>query len=478
MQKKEIRIYIGREADDTPSGPRRVKPLRPSDYLARRSRPLIRFWDLGQINHGDPASPVWEDHPILKTPGYTTEPQSWGASFFAGVRYNIAGFGEADYQNYVDMLFQYPVTEWKRRYRQIKVTATDMLFPFFDTDLRVSLRDSATTSLLENFLPDAGVSRAFYGDDLESVKQAFLDQYRWVWDRDKHGVTQRDLDELTSNIFPFSSATVMGGYFGLSTGRKSEYKLTTVNDFNAPDAGTILPTGPVDVFLFPQISVWACTSNSGDWQTTNILGPVYQVNPRHKWPRYQAAAFSEAGDIIEDGEHGITALVYEFLEYQRGRDGMQASGWTRTGTGTGGDYAYSETPIAPGSWSEQAKFGFCNFGEWAFAGTFFVEGARGGQAVDNAPAHSTVFRGTGLDDDVFGTEFFGSVEPMLTAVVQAGGRTYYVWALPDEFGNFPSFQTRRQRDRFRLSRWINWNSGIVGGLPLQPRDGTGSFYDL
>ncbi len=448
--------------------------------LGRRLRGAdIRFYDLGQVNHQAPdAEPVWRDHPVLFVPGYTHSPRVHGGSTFAGVRFNVQPFTDTHYQAYSDMMFNYPVTEWTRRYRRIRtIDSIDITHYNFDTDMRISLRDSQTVNIDERFLPGNYIGPITNGENYNTAKESSLNQFRWVWEASKDAALYRGLDQVTSNISPpgFMGLTISGGYFGFSTGRKDTYKVTTSRNPSAPDVGTVEPRGVVEVFLMPQIGLFLTHAYSSDWKTTHILGAHYQINPRHKWPRYQGDSHA----VGSGGQYGGDAEVADYIDYMKQRS-TRAISWTMTGSGVGGDLAYSLTEFAPGDWSGLTKWAVGTQHDTAFSTFYFGMRARGGPWIDSAPSFASPFVSDGFpDDDDFGTELFRGSAPFLVAVIKMGSAYYYVWDISYSafFGNTASFHTRRQRDRFRISRGISWDPAGIDTVPPQPRDGTGVFYD-
>jgi hypothetical protein len=487
-QETLITIKGKRQADERRKG--HVVPPRFRDELARRGGdPLIIFYDLGQVNHQDLNDPpVWVDHPILKTPSfsYSTVPGGGFPPRFSGVRLELDPFVNSDYQDYTDMMFNYPVTEWNKRYRKIIDGSADFTRDF-DTDLRVSMRHEFATLAEGAFLPINSIKKSELGETYAGTKQANLDTYRWTWDRDRNGViAASSLPDLTVNLNPFNpntSLNTIAGYFSLSTSLwetyKYLYKVTATYDPNAPDIGTnINEQSAIEVYMMPQMGMWAATSQTdnipgtGDYRTTQVLGPVYQIHPRQHWPRY----LEDPLTVGTGGEYGSDIRVSAFLDYQKARPGMQ--GWTWTWTGVSQtDFSHTTDTLDPGDWSTLDQFGAATIpGNFGAAKIFYSCFARGGNTNANFQFLSTLFSPTA--STFWGGRMFRGDEPFLLAVIKTGGTFYYVWDVFAEGEGYTlaSLETSQQTIRYRLSRGIDWNPTCVGGLPLQPQDGTGPFF--
>jgi hypothetical protein len=440
-------------------------------FTRRLSNPLITFYDLAQVNTGSAASPVWADHDILRVPDFTADFMTWGINYFLGVSYTVDPFESADFAALTAKMFDVgPVTEWNRLFRKIEMPATG---DDFETDLRISIRDSATVFPNEKFLPTVALNNAA-ADPV--TKETYLSVYRWLYDRARQGVIERGLNELRCNWIPrgFFNERVESGYFGFSTGTKDFYKVTDVYDPEAPDVGTLAPgDAKIECYLMPQVGFWAATANSSDWKTTDVLGMHYQVQPRKWWPRYLEGTVQNAFD------YGSDEAVENFMAYQAARDGVRARTWTFTGTVGTYDHDFTETALDPGDWTALPKWGAATLGCDSSAvpdGSFFGLAARGYTISDNTTNYWTEFKST--EDENFGETFFRTTEPFLTAVLKWGGRFYYVWDVGNAGGSFSAFQTYGQRDRFRLSRGIEWEPGYIDSVPPQMKDGSGPFYDI
>lgn len=456
-----------------------VFPSRRRRKLGRRrtGEAQIRFYDLGQVNHESlDAEPIWSDHPILKTPSYTTAAGIWGSvgDYFAGVEYSVESFADADYSAFTDTMFNYPVTEWTQRYRRIEgITGYDGTADF-RYDMRFSLRDSTFSGTEERLMPERLLSLSYLGQaTFDTNKETYLTSYLHYWHNDRNYAGYRDLDQLGGQYFPYGGSSFLpGGYFPYSTD-DSYFKVTATNDPDASPVTLGAPTGSYDVFLMPQVGFFMAVSHSSNWKTSEVLGLCYQVMPRHLWPRYVEGLQTGTG-----GQYGSDSAVAAWLSYQIGRSGVQYSSWTYTGTGAINDFSYTETPGVPSDWTGQTKWGGAvNGSENDIDGYYYLTNNRGsGISTDTQPDYTTTF--TPSDPSIlFGNNLFQSTTPFLTAVIKKGGQFYYVWDIShavDGFGNFSAFETTAQNSRFRLSRSITWRSAY--GNPPQPKDGTGAYY--
>jgi hypothetical protein len=444
------------------------------EYPGRRlNEPIIIFYDLGQVNNGDLDDPVWEDHPILKTPSYTTSPQTWGIGLFAGVKYSVDPFDDDDFQAYTDRMFTYPVEDWALRYKRIEFP--DDFGTDFETDVRISMRESSISFPTDDrFIEYNAIDRSALGAGYAATKQSYLTDLHRALDIDRQGEIYRALDELTVNRLPFNGfdTRVEGGYFGLSTGQKSIYKITDTYDPDAADYGTLVPHGNINVFLMPQLGFYAGTSNSADFGTTEVIGMCYQVQPRKKWPGYIGPfVTADSGNSYYDDVD-----VADYFSYQQGRSGMQYSVWHWTGIDDL-DLSYTETPGVPADWTGQTG--------WATATTtarlsgFFSAFERGGPTEDNHATFDTVFEGN-ISDVNFGPSLFICSTPFLVAVIEMAQGFFYVWDISntvEPIGNWSCLQTLAQGDRFRLSRGVEWNVAQIDTVPILPYDGTHVFFD-
>jgi hypothetical protein len=473
-QETLITIKGKRKADERRKG--QVIPPRFRDELARRrGDPLIIFYDLGQVNHQDLNDPpVWVDHPILKTPEYTTRFVKFGApdsgTLMAEYHYDLDPFTDSDFQSYTDMMFNYSVIEWNRRYRRVDNTS------FFSTnytfDMRISMWNTSLLNTHDNFILTNPLERAGLGAFYKTQKDLYLGGDRWAYELDREGAIYKGLNDLSINMNPLSDGRVAPGYFGFSTTDKDSFKVTATYDPGAADVGVVVPRGRIEVYLMPLISMWAATSNSEDWETTEVLGLCYQVNPRGLWPRYVAPA-----DASGTGGAGDDTAVANYLAYQKARPGMQYSTWEFFGydpESPTSDPIVVETPGVPADWTGQTKWGLASVGGVAVGGTWYGSGQRSGPFGDSFTNFNTGFTAIG-DDPNFGNALFQNTTPFLVAVFKMGGQFYYVWDIQSG-GNFSAFQLFDQGERFRLARNITWDpSRIENTLAL---DGTGAFYDL
>ena len=444
----------------------------------RLSEPQIRFWDLGQVNNNESLSdpPVWSDHPILKTPSYTTSYKTWGSTnaFFQGVTYELDPFEDADFAAYTDKFFDYPVTEWKQRYRRILGIDNygDPETDDYRFDMRFSLRDDTYSGTEERYMPERLLSASFLGGTFPTSKETYLTDYHHYWHNDRDYAGYRDLDRIEGQFNPFADGSLrVGGYFPYSTNRSDMFKVTATND---PDADAVTlgsPSGSYDVFLVPQVGMFLATSHSSDYKTSEVLGLCYQVMPRHLWPR-----FTEGLVTNGDGDHGSDSAVSSWMNYQIARIGMQYSSWTYTGTGAL-SFSYTETPGVPADWTGQDRWAGALNGGNLTAEYYYATKYRGsGIVLNNQTDYSTFFTANNEDAN-FGFHLFRNNSPLLTAVIQKGGQFYYVWDISyaDFGGNFTVSETIEQGDRYRLTRNTDFSLSSEGDPPL-PRDGTGATF--
>lgn len=471
MNKIEITILDRPTAADKKTA---VFPSRRVRKLGRRrtGEAQIRFYDLGQVNHEAlDAEPVWSDHPILKTPSYTTTHIAWGSGpRFAGVTYSVDPFVDSDFLAYRTMMFNYPVTEWRQRYRRITG-----LVPYSDQytfDMRFSLRDTTITGTNETFMPSRAVLRS--SPTFETDRDTMLTAWHHYWDNDRDYAGYLGLDELTGQYDPQGVGDIPGGYFPYSN-NKDIFKVTATYDPDAVAVDPFEPSGSYDIFLMPQIGMFLATANSTDWKTTEVLGLCYQVMPRYLWPRY----LEDPNTTGTGGMYGSDSAVTNWLEYQKGRSGVQGSTWTYTGVDNApGDYSYTEASLDPSDWTAFSKWGSAVFAEPVEpGGAFYSPQSRGREVADVVNQFTTSIRAN-VDDPNFSRSIFQAYDPILTAVIQKGGQFYYVWDICDSvegFGAYTAYEILDQNVRYKLSRGITWDSGYTGGGGLQPRDGTGDY---
>jgi hypothetical protein len=473
MEYIEIRIRRGRQSGGTKKKSL-VLPSKPPEEIGRRrlSDSLITFYDLGQVNHQDlDDAPIWVDHPILKTPGYTIEAHKWGGPLsgtpMSEVEYQVDPFTDDDFQAYTDMMFNYPVEEWNQRYRKIVIPDddTDNDFTF---DMRFSVLDESASEHGEGYIASERIDKDILGPDYNTTKNTALTNTHRVWEIDREGVIYRNLGELTVNLDPyFPGLQAQGGYFGFSTENKDIYKVTSTYDSAALDVGDLSISGQIEVYLMPHIGMWVATSNSVDYETTEVLGLCYQVAPRHLWPRY----ISDPDDTETDG-YGSDAEIDAYMDYQISRAGMQYSVWQFLGYDSFPSPVVSETPGDPSDWTGQNQWGSALIADLV-PFSWFNAPSRGGPSDDDRfTSFSTNFISNGTDPD-FGNAFFACSSPFLVAVFKMRGQFYYVWDITGP-GNYSAFQLARQKERYRNFRDITWEVGYT----IQARDGTGTFYDI
>jgi hypothetical protein len=488
MANDKFKFRVGEKAIIEVEGEHLSKPAKPRrgalDYIEpeypgrRKGGPLIRFYDLGQVNHqalGD--TPVWVDHPILKTPSYTTSADVSAVDFFQGVIYSIDPFVDADYQAYTDMMFNYPVTEWTQRYKRIEFPNTAATLTDFDTDARLSMVDTGMTSIDEFFCASYSILKGVTGD-YPGTKSEHLATSHWVYDLDRNVALFRGLDALKLNNSASTSlpeSNITPGYFGMDTADKTRFKVTTTNDSSAADVGDLAIAGNIDAFLMPQVSFTLATSNSSDWKTTEVLGLCYQVNPRHLWPLYVAPNTSNGA-----GQHGTDLNVSNYLNYLKARSGVQMSVWSFTGAvNTPFDYSFSASSESPSTFTGQNSWAMANNG--GGGNSYYGMFTRGGPILDGQTSYATTIEANTTDDNYGIFELFRNYSPFLSCVFRMGGQFYYVWDISggavDSEGNYTVDQTAGQGIRYRINRNVNWDGDFIQTVPAV-RDGSGAQWDL
>lgn len=430
----------------------------------RRGEPLIQFYDCGWVNHQAlDASAIWVDHPVLKSPSYSTVIRTVGsippwAFTFLGVNYRVAPFTASDFSAYIDLLFNYPVADWTRRYRKIEFRESYD----FVSDMRLSIRDSATGNDELAYLP---LNRIFRDQPTYVAdKAAALAADRWVWD--SKGTYYKGLDELTYNHSPFPNPDPQrrAAYLGFSTGVKESYKLTSEYDPDASDVGTIPPSGNVDVFLIPAVGLWAAINQTSYNETENVV-MGYQTFPRANWPTFMDADYANDNPRAPDVP---APLEEDYLAYQLGRSGMVGSTWERTGPeGTNGDVSeltYAEASMTVGDWGSgvPSKYSAQVFGNDTTSNDF------NGIVVDFGERFGTTFSSSGAN----GT-FYENDQPLLTAVIRSGGQTYYCWDIQDP--SVVELESSAYPGRYRLSNGVNYDPSRIEVPPLH-LDGAGPFF--
>lgn len=451
-------------------------PRRRPRRIGRRriNTPQIRFWDLAQVNHGDPNNPVWEDHPILKSPSFsvTAAGQGPGNNTFAGAVYHFDAFNDSDFAAYTNLFFNYPIIEWKQRYRQIKgIPFTKQGSGDYGFDMRCSPYDATAQG---RFLPNFFASEEALGQPtFDNFTQNLLTNYFHFWDNDRSRVKYNNLPFLRGG---FRAGQPPGGYLPFHTNDNLNFKITAVNDPDAPAIDFGIPSGVIDIFLMPMVGLYLAVANSADWKTSELLF-AYQINPRQHWPRY------EEGIIFTGSENGSDAAVNAWFEYQRNRPGIQFSSWTYIGDPPGENVPIDEEfiviPGTPASWTGLTKWGAAMMSSNNDPNrSYYLIRNRGGPASgDKFPDFSTVAVGSPADDPNFGQDLFRATQPLLTAVIQKGSHFFYVWNINAGFGNLAAFKIQNQNERYKMSRNIAWASSY-GGPPAQLKDGTSHFFCL
>jgi hypothetical protein len=445
------------------------------EYPGRRHSPLIRFYDLAQVNHEALSdAPVWVDHPILKTPSYSTSAIISTADFFQGVKYSVEPFVDSDHQAFTELIFTYAVTEWTRRYRRVELPTDFEHAEDFTLDARISMVDEGPTN--ELFLASLELKKS-WPIDYPALRESYLSTNHWAYSLDRQGSIRRGLQALILNNQAYTGTEfVTAGYFPCNTVDKTRFKITATNDSSAADVGDLTPAGIIDVFMMPQIGFTLGTSNSSDWATTEVLGLCYQVMPRYRWPLYVTPNVRGSGD-----QWGSDSDVSNYIDYLTfHRSGMQLSVWSFTGAlNTPFDYAYSETAFAPSDWTGQSKWALAHSG--GLANSYYGMQSRSGPFNDSRTSFATFIEADSVDDYYSGLDLFRNYSPFLTCVFKMGGQYYYVWDVSgnsgSSIGNYSTDETQAQGSRFRLSRGVVWDGETISTTP-SPRDGSGPSWDV
>jgi hypothetical protein len=414
--KREYLITIkGEQETDLERQKGIVRPSENRKILARRNlQKTITFYDLAQVNTGTDAEPVWSDHPILKTPSITAVAAGSSGTFYRQ-DITVESFTQSDYQAFTDLLFQFPVTQWSKKYRKLEyepylTTATsnsDTSYPSF-----LVLKNNVGTwgaMMRANPTVTRFMADALYGTDAAAILAA----NGLVWS--KTSSPYKGLPYLAGKETR-TSASQVNSFFGFSTEDKISYKLTSVNDPNAPDVGIIAPSGKTEIYLIPHVSAWAACSSSADNLTKYVLGPVYQVNPREMFPRFVERGYSHAtAGTLSAGyaSNDPSSRKESYLEYQQNRAGMHAGSYSRSGTNDTANPFTNMTSNDPLLFPITSSY---------YAGTLTDNNATFYQRNAGDATRGNLY---------FISDWFENTDPFLTAVIKTGGRFYYCWSLED-----------------------------------------------
>jgi hypothetical protein len=454
-----------------------IPPVVIPDYLKRRlQNNLITFYDLGLVNHATEGSPVFEDHPILKTPSFAPVGvySPFAAPAFAySERGEVEGFTTADYQAYTDMMFNYPVEEWHFRYKKLEYEAyidkgnyTDTL-QYGGTDYPSKIiiydKNEEQAALMRPTVFGGGAlmfDQTFvdYGIGVPSTAAEIFNTYGLVWSQTTNKFKNLPYLKTKAND---RNANGITSFFPFDTSDKTEFKVTLENDADAGDVGVLVPKGKTEVYLMPHISCWAAAGNSSDQNTKYVLGPVYQINPRKEFPSYVERGWTQnqtytGFDPIRDGEasnNDYHGLKQSFLEYQMGREGMQAGTYSRSAYGS----AYSDmVSMDPGDFPVN-DYGYYSSTFTREDPTYFTNAAAN-------PDRADLY----FQEDNSAGNFFTLDEPFLCAVIKTKGRFYYVWNLPppDFDWDFAADRSNAQGLKYRISKY-NYSDFIASAFPLQ-----------
>jgi hypothetical protein len=350
-----------------------VLPSKRGDVLSRRKNARINFWDLAQVNIGTAEAPVYQDHGILKVPGYTIT--AWP---FNGALYTIDPFTATDYADYTQKMFDVgPVTEWKHLFKKMA----------YDPD--------ETRDLRVRYAPQTGLINTLPLDTVTSASD--LTTYGMQWTAS--GLKYRGFTELT-----FQHLTTLHNWFSGSTQRKTIYYVTAAYDPLAPDVSDLAISGNIEVYLMPHITLFMGASYNGghvssiqDYDGVNgvqVLGPWYQVIPRANY------------DFAGVGFNGADNDAY--LDYQKNRTDAIASEWMVTGLGT-----ISSTTLDP----------------LTFANGNFTYRLEGGDNDMSAVFYNYTASVLAHSSGVSSANLWENDQPFLMAVMKAHGQFYYVWSL-------------------------------------------------
>jgi hypothetical protein len=400
--------------DDDEAKKRRQKGIPRSanegEFLARRLQGnVITFYDLAQTNVGTVDNPIWNDHPILKTPSYSVAVATETGSFL-GATYTFENFGESDYTNYLNLLTSYgAVSEWKHIFKKLELelsSPNSLSYPAtYPTGMRFEGSDNALHTIMERT-----INSDIETPDGKANRQYYLTSSSLFWD--KKGLEYKNLTKLR-----YRHIIGQGDWIPGSSDDTSLYKITEVNDPNAPDVSGFAIRGKIDVYLFPLpglfIAVTALSPIAFNLPNANAGFNVmfaYQILPRQYYHRYVDPYSLLSTD----------ATTAAFLDYQSNRAGMGASFWQRIGVFP--TAAISEHPISATTWGT---------GNYSYLGL-----------IDNIGSRSFYRAGAATFNSSGSGQRFLRIGIILTAVIHANGKFYYVWAKElDEYGNVASLVT-------------------------------------
>jgi hypothetical protein len=384
MADKIVNIYFPQKPDGRRKG---IFATRREDEIfgRRTSGAAITFYDLAQLNVGTAESAVWQDLPILKTPGYISYEDS------EGIWYEYDKFTNADYQNYLDLLMEVPVTDWKYFYKRLDFELNE-LYPGYGASVAIPATYPGLLQMEDNedfarqFMIDAAIDRTSPTGAADA--QANIDDIGYAW-------TSRGLEYSGINKIEISYPTEVREWFAAST--QAGFKITTTFDSDAADVSPVTVSGNVEVYLIPAPTFWAAVGedvdNSGFYYKYDVLF-AYQAAPRKNWRQYFDPYQLLDQDTLNEG----------FIDYQKNRAGMVVSQWE------GGNVAFDENIVDPSEWDVTEYSSHAGVDDHiyfpGFAGTTHI-----------------------IPDGGFSA--FEMTDPMLVAVMKIRGTFYYLWKMTD-----------------------------------------------
>jgi len=289
-----------------------IPGIKSPEYLKRRGFSNVTFYVLDQVNTGSVGSPVWEDHPIVNNPNYTVSYYS-GSGTANQQKYTFDALDSPVYDAYYNLFFQFPVTDWKNKFRKLEYyssgSETDKFYlrPWL-ASMR-SLRKPYVSTFTE-FLDVASSVPA----TITSNKST----YGFSW-------TPKGLQLARGAPLHRASTWYLSNPF-LSAYGGANFKITTEYDPFASDATPTVFSGPIEVYLFPQLLFWWCyttdhTTRNGDRYT---LGMNWQIIPRQSYPNYVEPSWAQSGSQFAP-DTDPNSRKADFLAYQKSRSGQRCS---------------------------------------------------------------------------------------------------------------------------------------------------------
>lgn len=424
MKPININIEILDTTENTVDKKTVVFPSKRSQIFSRRSSPpVITFYDLAQVNIGTVENPVWSDHPILYSPNYTIQYGGPGGDLNSQY-YIFELFGAPEHQAYYDLLFQFPVEEWKTKYRKL-----DWYGPSEDPTGKMFYQSwmGYLLQMSEPYPPQPWLSTPPFvvyrpllttsaNKDTEKVlRSTYLDTYGFAW-------TQRGMEMKSSSVINMTETSPYGwlSFF------LSEYattvpfqagKITEVYDPDAPPAtwgGSTIPifTGPIDVYLLPQIQFWwAYTTDHTGWHGNRyFLGGQWEMVSRAMYPKMVELNWTDNATPTLPATDDPNNRKEDFIEYQKARFGRRASLMVMTSAETTSPKFGTEAPMDPSLFPVDFYTVMSRF-----------EGSSPGDSTFPTMVHPTIaFQGGS-------TSGISPTQDQLLCVFKMSGKFYYVW---------------------------------------------------